>query len=463
MNTTDIKESVNSIEYTFIKKQYKSDLYFTYKNLVPTSYETSEFKELFEDSLNDLYSYIKKTYKELIEIERIIDQKKVKVDLMIQRKLRILLKEFKPNNVSIETLRNDCIENWFIARKENDYSVVKNHFEKLINETKQIAESNYDSILLNYINKEDLEIIHCIFQNLKNVMMQLDHKMLEVKNISKCYNNYSFRILIDELHEYLHDFSKNTYLHYNSEDCFSICLSQKDSHIFIANKTKYPERAYLHELGHIVYFQCIHPSLHNTIFERAGISVFSETIAILFEFFIGKDRRFWKSYKKAKKFEASHLENEDETNVFIRADSPPINYLAHILIRYEIEQEIFNGVSQSDNIKEIWNLKYEKYFNQKPNNDNDGILQDIHWASGLFGYFPLYGFSFIWAEILYEKMEKDLDLTDIYRKRDFIRINEWLKECFCKFGSSKTVFELGDKQKLMEIDTLNSLICRFSA
>ncbi|MDA6151444.1 carboxypeptidase M32, partial [Escherichia coli] len=74
----------------------------------------------------------------------------------------------------------------------------------------------------------------------------------------------------------------------------------------------------------------------------------------------------------------------------IRIEADELTYPLHIIIRYEIEKGLFNDEIEVKDLPAIWNEKYEQYLGVKPENDGAGILQDVHWAGGSFGYFPSY-------------------------------------------------------------------------
>ena len=82
---------------------------------------------------------------------------------------------------------------------------------------------------------------------------------------------------------------------------------------------------------------------------------------------------------------------------FIRIEADMLTYPLHIIIRYEIEKGIFNDEIQVKDLPKIWNDKYEEYLGIRPSNDAEGVLQDVHWAGGDFGYFPSYALGYMYA------------------------------------------------------------------
>lgn len=96
----------------------------------------------------------------------------------------------------------------------------------------------------------------------------------------------------------------------------------------------------------------------------------------------------------------------------------------HVLIRYEIEKEIFFSTLDEDvdvdSLADKWNSLYEKYLYIKPENDKIGILQDSHWAGGLFGYFPSYALGSAYASQMYNAMLKEVDVAGDIKVKIFL-------------------------------------------
>ncbi|MBU5192655.1 carboxypeptidase M32, partial [Vibrio cholerae] len=75
---------------------------------------------------------------------------------------------------------------------------------------------------------------------------------------------------------------------------------------------------------------------------------------------------------------------------FIRIEADELTYPLHVMVRYELEKELFDGTLQVKDLPATWNDKMEAYLGIRPANDAQGVLQDVHWAGGSFGYFPSY-------------------------------------------------------------------------
>ena len=114
---------------------------------------------------------------------------------------------------------------------------------------------------------------------------------------------------------------------------------------------------------------------------------------------------------------------------FIRVEADEVTYPMHIILRYEIEKGLFDETISVRNLPEVWNDKMEEYLGIRPSSDSEGVLQDVHWSGGAFGYFPSYTLGAMYACQFYSKML--LDINDIPKKiktGNFSCIKKWLNE-----------------------------------
>ena len=111
----------------------------------------------------------------------------------------------------------------------------------------------------------------------------------------------------------------------------------------------------------------------------------------------------------------------------IRTEADEFTYTFHVIIRYEIEKLIVNGGAKIEELRDLWNKKYEEYLGVTPSTDSEGILQDVHWSSG-FGYFPTYAVGNMYNAMYYKTMSESFDIDEAVRSGDFAKINGWMKE-----------------------------------
>lgn len=218
----------------------------------------------------------------------------------------------------------------------------------------------------------------------------------------------------------------------------------------------------LHSCGKGIYQQSIDRNLLGTFLAEVPSFALEEAIGRFYENIIGRSRGFYDFfYEKMKKI-VPELKETGEDEIFarvntmtaspIRLDADELTYLAHIIIRYEIEKDLINGRIEVKDLPEIWREKYRSYLGIAPKNDREGILQDIHWAAGYMGYFPLYFLSNLTATQIAMAIEREEGkLEDLIRDGRFDVIRRWLTENIFRYGaiySSGELVETATKEPL---------------
>lgn len=209
----------------------------------------------------------------------------------------------------------------------------------------------------------------------------------------------------------------------------------------------------LHEAGHGVFEQNISSEFDYTPFEKDMAMSIHESQSLFNEVMLGRLEKFWRQeYPTLIKHTGATFKDVDFETFYhawmvtkptlIRTEADPLTYPLHIIIRYEIEKAIFNDNYDINNLAKLWNEKYNEYLGIVPENDLVGILQDIHWAGGDFGYFPSYALGHLYAAQFYHAMEQEIDLDAVFNNNDYQPIFNWRKEHIWQYGASKTPQEI---------------------
>lgn len=194
----------------------------------------------------------------------------------------------------------------------------------------------------------------------------------------------------------------------------------------------------IHESGHGMYDQNLPNELVGTgLCDGASMSI-HESQSRFWENIIGRSMSFWNRFYNSlvETFPESLSDvsiddfyraiNEVKPS-FIRVEADEVTYNLHIMIRYEIEKKIFSGEVEIDQLPETWNSLVHEYLGITPPNDRVGVLQDVHWAAGLFGYFPSYALGNIYGAQLTHAMKKDLpNLDQLVEHGEFAPILGWM-------------------------------------
>jgi carboxypeptidase Taq len=113
---------------------------------------------------------------------------------------------------------------------------------------------------------------------------------------------------------------------------------------------------------------------------------------------------------------------------FIRVEADEVTYNLHIMLRFEVENAIFEGKLRTPEIPQFWNERFESYLGLEVPDDSQGCLQDIHWSIGALGYFPTYSLGTIYATQLYDRAKKDIaGLEDQFAAGNFAEFLGWLR------------------------------------
>ena len=196
----------------------------------------------------------------------------------------------------------------------------------------------------------------------------------------------------------------------------------------------------LHETGHAMYDVGLPEAWRGQPVGRDRGMALQESQSLLLEMLIGRNRPFLRYLKPHldKAFGVTGPEWEVE-NVYrllirvrrslIRVDADEVTYPVHIMLRYELENEILRGELKVKDLPEAWNSRMQDRLGVRPANDSEGCLQDVHWAVGSFGYFPSYAIGAVIAGQLYESLRSERpELDEEIAAGHFAGLFDWLRQ-----------------------------------
>ena len=365
--------------------------------------------------------------------------------------------------------RNESQRAWTEAKNAADFSIFAPHLEKMIEYTKQqLAYTDpgkdvYDTLLGLYEEGMDSATIDKVFEELKEGLLPLTKKILSApqpdSSIFKGYYDPDAQKKVEKLLLSYMGFSFDAGVTAESEHPFTDGFSRYDvrvtNHFYEDNPFSSMFSA-IHEGGHAIFEQNVDPALTGTAADDCCYMGVHESQSRFYENILGRNRNFWVPiYNKVqellpelKRFsldefirECNHIQAS-----FIRTEADEVTYCMHILIRYEIEQAIFRDHVPASELPALWNQKYQEYLGITPANDAEGILQDMHWSDGSFGYFPTYLLGSIYDGMFLEALEKDLgSVDDILAAGEIRKITRWLNENIHWHGSLRLPKEVIEK------------------
>ena len=390
--------------------------------------------------------------------------------LEIEKVYEYLMKEIKiPENelIEYEILLSKANQVWCDAKLTNNYELFKPVLEQIINwqrkyisylETEELKGYN---VLLNdyekgFTMKEYDEFFNALKKDLVPFVKEITSKnIIDDSFVTKNYDVQKQK----EFAMYLMDvmcFDKNYGLTKESEHPFTSGNGTTDVRV----TTHYYEKlitssifSMIHELGHGTYERQCNPKCDNTALSGGTTMAMHESQSRFYENIVGRDYNFWKRhYHKLQKLFKKNLKevtleefykavNKSEKSL-IRTEADELTYPLHIMVRYDIEKKIYEENLNVDELPKMWNKLYKEYLDIEVPNDTQGILQDIHWAGGSFGYFPTYALGSAYAAQLYNQMKKELDVEKIFGEKNLKKVNKWLGDKVHKYAGSKTPKEI---------------------
>jgi carboxypeptidase Taq len=202
----------------------------------------------------------------------------------------------------------------------------------------------------------------------------------------------------------------------------------------------------MHEAGHGLYEASQDPALARTPLEKPRSLGLHESQSRLWENWVARGRPYLSHLlpKLSKRFPGA-FEGVDVDRLYaganriekslIRIEADEVTYNLHILIRFELELEIFEGNLELADLPEAWNARYQDYLGLDVPDDAHGVLQDVHWSGGAFGYFPTYSLGNVIAGQLWVAANEQVpDLQGRIATGDLAPLGEWLREHVHRFG-----------------------------
>ena len=359
---------------------------------------------------------------------------------------------------------------WVQAKKTGDFGLYAPALDDLIRlkikESKilNFGDHPYDALLDQYEPNSTVAQLDKLFVDVRDELLPLIEKIREAKKPSvkfmhKTYKKdkqWDFGIYLLRVMGYDFDMGRQDI----SSHPFTISFSPEDVRVTtriddndLANMTW----SCLHEGGHALYEQGLNPEEYGLPSGGAISLAIHESQSRLWENHVGRSRDFWqcnypslqskfkKNLKNVSLKDFYKAINKVEPNL-IRTEADELHYHLHVLIRYEIEKEILSGNCDAATARELWNKKYKDYLGLKVKNDTVGILQDVHWSHGSFGYFPTYSMGSFYAAQFYQQAQKDMpDLNEQIAISNNYPLLQWLRTKIHCHGRSFEAEELCKK------------------
>ena len=415
--------------------------------------------------------------RELSKDESLDDTEKNNVRLSLEdyEKNKKLSPEFV-EELSVQT--SICFNAWIAARQKNDYQVFAPSLSNMIALKKQQAElygykaHPYDALLDEYEKGMTVAALDPLFKGIKEQLPALLDKIKAAPQVSNdCFHQHfpkhqQWDFSIDVLKRMGFDFQAGRQDY--SEHPFTTSFSATDVRI----TTRVDENNFasmlwscIHEGGHGLYEQGLPEEQYGLPLGSPASLGIHESQSRFWENCIGRGMDFWKFFYPAlQQYFPKQLSNVSMETFYkaanrvtpslIRTEADEVTYHFHIMIRYEIEKALIEGSLKPEDLPAKWNEMYEQYLGIKPNDDKTGVLQDVHWSHGSFGYFPTYTLGSFYAAQFFAQANKDIPgLPEQIAKGEPGALLQWLREKVHKHGRRYTSEELCERVTGQKLDT----------
>ena len=399
-----------------------------------------------------------------------------------------------PKELVVELSQTESLshEAWIAAREKADFAHFQPWLEKILKLKKEVAErvgyegTIYNALLDEYEPYTRAEDIEPVFAALKDKLVPLvekiaatgkfpargvldqDFPVAEQEELGRqVLEDLGFDLEAGRLDVAVHPFCSGT-----SRD--DVRLTTRYSADWLPGSLF----GTIHEAGHGLYEQGLP---EDAVATPAGGSVslgIHESQSRLWENMVGRSRAFSTHYlPRLKALFPTQLQNVNLDEFYaavnqvepslIRVEADEVTYNLHILLRFELERDLFEGRVEVKDLPSVWNERMQQYLGVCPPDDAQGVLQDVHWSFGLMGYFPTYTLGNLYGAQFFHQAQQELpDLEGQIGRGEFGGLKTWLNDKVHNRGSRLRASELVEEvtgEKLNADYFTNYLEAKFGA
>jgi len=373
-----------------------------------------------------------------------------------------------PSELAAELSKASALgyEAWVAAREKDDFAAFLPYLKRNLELKRRYVDcfegydEAYDVLLDDYDHGMKTARVRALFAELKGELVPLiaqlrDHEV----DVSPLHVNYPVegqRTLVDEIITRM-GFDPQGWRLDDTVHPFATSFGANDIRITTRFTAEYfPTGLYgaMHECGHGLYNAGVSQALQRTPIGAGTSLTMHESQSRLWENLVGRSRAFSGVLTpRLVELSGGSLNGLSSDALFkavnkvtpslIRIESDETTYGMHIILRFELEQELLEGRLAPEDLPEAWNTRMEEYLGVKVPSNADGVMQDVHWSAGLIGYFSTYALGNLVAGQLWEKAHVDMpDLDAQIAAGELSGLREWLRTEVHQHGSKWNANEL---------------------
>jgi carboxypeptidase Taq len=380
-----------------------------------------------------------------------------------------------PSELRAELTRSGAIAlaAWVEAREKSDFSIFLPYLKKNVELQHQYIDcfegmgydSAYDVLLDDFDDGLKTEEVREVFDELKRGLVPL---IAEIGEQAERVDDSSLRgdfpiakqrdVALDMLERFGYD--PESWRLDPTVHPFAMSAGTTD----IRLTTRYDETdlsvslfASIHEFGHGYYEAGVDPALERTVLSSVTSMSLHESQSRMWENLVGRGLPAWRFFypklQEAFPSQFGSVQLDDYYRAInkvqpslIRVEADEATYNLHIILRFELEQQILSGELPLEDLPEAWNARMAEYLGVQVPDDAHGVLQDVHWSGGAIGYFPTYALGNVISVQLWEQLRADLpDLDSQFERGEFGELGNWLRQNLHRHGRKYTSKEMLDR------------------
>lgn len=366
---------------------------------------------------------------------------------------------------------------WQQARPENDFARFQPYLEKIVDNRRRFAQlfapydHIYDPLLENYEPGMKTADVQAIFNALRPQQVELIQAITSRPQVDDSFlhqpfedqKQWDFGVEVISKFGYPWQRSRQD----KAAHPFTTEMGIDDVRITTRIMPEYFSSALfstIHEAGHAFYDLGVDPALVRTPLGFVESLALHESQSRMWENLVGRSLPFWRYfYPRLQEYFPRQLGNIDLMTFYrginkvkpslIRVEADEATYNLHIMLRLELEIALMEGSLQVKDLPEAWNSRMQEYLGLTPPDDRDGVLQDVHWSDGYFGYFSTYALGNLLSLQLWERINTEIpDLADQIERGEFADLLAWLVEKIHRHGAKFEAQELIERVTGSRID-----------
>jgi carboxypeptidase Taq len=372
-----------------------------------------------------------------------------------------------PTDLAADLARSASLgqEAWIQARKQSDFTAFAPHLTRNLELARRYVECfenfdcAYDALLDDYEPGMKSAQVAALFSELKAELVPLiatvtQHQ--ETVDDSCLHGDFAVdrqRMLVEQVVA-LMGFNRESWRMDDAVHPFAAGFGSADVRITTRwDETYFASGLYggMHECGHGLYEAGIADSLQRTPLGHGESLGLHESQSRMWENMVGRGRpfcgvlapRITETLGASVDAETLYRAVNRVERSFIRVEADEATYGLHVVLRFELEQELIEGRLGVADLPEVWNARFKQYLGRDVLDDAQGVLQDVHWSAGLIGYFPTYALGNLIAGQLWERAHIDLpDLDQRIAAGELLPLREWLRSNVHRHGAKFPTGEL---------------------